>query len=181
MTERVLFHISEEPDIPVFKPRPSPSHFDMITGDVVFAIDPVLLHNYLLPRDCPRVTFYKGAQSTQEDITRFMGETAADFVMAVESGWLPVIERTTLYCYELPADTFTLLDECAGYYISYQAVMPLSVRPVNNILEELLTRNIELRFMPSLWKLAEAIKQSTLYFSIIRMRNAATPPPSRTQ
>ena len=50
-----LFHISEEGGIDQFDPRPSPSFFAEIKGDVVFAISGKLLHNYLLPRDCPRV------------------------------------------------------------------------------------------------------------------------------
>jgi hypothetical protein len=77
-----------------------------------------------------------------------------------------------LYCYELLNDGFTLLDECAGYYISYLPVIPLSVIPINDIMAELLSRNIELRFTPSLIKLADAVVKSSLNFSIIRMRNA---------
>jgi hypothetical protein len=72
----------------------------------------------------------------------------------------------------LPGETFTLLDECAGYYVSRKPVVPVSVKKITGILDELLTRNIELRFVPSLWPLADAVKQSTLYFSLIRMRNA---------
>jgi hypothetical protein len=67
-----LFHISEEPNIALFEPRPSPSFFESITGDVVFAISDELLHNYLLPRDCPRVTWYPSDTTTETDKERFM-------------------------------------------------------------------------------------------------------------
>ena len=63
--------------------------------------------------------------------------------MALESKWLPSIRETTIYCYELPVKTFSLLDECAGYYISYDTVVPLSVRPVNKLLSELLHRRVD--------------------------------------
>lgn len=167
-----LFHISEEAGISLFEPRPSPSHFAGINGDVVFAITDSLLHNYLLPRDCPRVTYYLNPETTAADKEKFMGESNADHIITVESGWYQRINETTLYCYEFPADTFTLIDECAGYYISYQQVVPLSVNPVDDILAELLNRNIELRFTPSLIRLADAVSRSSLSFSLIRMRNA---------
>ena len=167
-----LFHISEEPGISIFQPRPSPSHFDNINGDVVFAISGRLLHNYLLPRDCPRVTCYATEQTTEADKERFIGNSSARHVVIVESGWYRRIKETTLYNYEFPQESFTPIDECAGYYISYKPVIPLSVTPVNDIMAELFSRNIELRFTPSLIKLADAVSKSSLNFSIIRMRNA---------
>ncbi|QEC79545.1 DUF6886 family protein [Mucilaginibacter ginsenosidivorax] len=167
-----LFHVSEQPGIQLFEPRPSPSYFSEIKGDVVFAIDASLLHNYLLPRNCPRVTFYLNAETLWADKERFMGSTTANHVVVVESGWYQRILEATLYCYQLPADGFTLLDACAGYYICYQPVVPTSVTPVNDIIGELLWRNVELRFTPSIIQLANDVSQSSLNFSNIRMRNA---------
>lgn len=167
-----LFHVSEEPGIKIFEPRPSPSFFAGIGGDVVFAIDGKLLHNYLLPRDCPRVTYYATLKTTDADKEIFIGKSSATHIVTVESAWYQQIKATTLYCYEFPADGFTLIDECAGYYISYHSVEPLSVTPVNDIITALLSRNIELRFTPSIIQLADAVSKSTLNFSNIRMRNA---------
>jgi hypothetical protein len=171
-SEHRLFHISEKPGISIFEPRPSPSHFDNITGDVVFAISGNLLHNYLLPRDCPRVTYYLSENTTADDRYKFMGNTPADYVIAVESGWYQRIKETVLYCYEFSPDDFTLIDACAGYYVSYKTAIPIAVIPVPNIMTTLLSRNIELRFVPLLGTLAAAVKSSSLNFSIIRMRNA---------
>jgi len=150
-----LFHVSEEPGITVFEPRPSPSFFAEITADVVFAIEGRLLHNYLLPRDCPRVTYYRTEKTTAEDTAKFFGESTADFVVIVESGWYERIKNTTLHCYEFAPANFTLLDECAGYYMSYQAEKPVGVHIIPDIMGELLSRNVELRFTPSLAKIAE--------------------------
>ena len=167
-----LFHISEEPGIKIFEPRPSPSYFESITGDVVYAISGSLLHNYLLPRDCPRITYYSVETTTDVDKEIFFGASAAGNIIIVESGWYHRIMSTVLYCYEFSSKNFTLLDECAGYYISYQIETPIKISPVNDIVAELLSRNIELRFTPSLIKLADAVVKSSLNFSIIRMRNA---------
>jgi hypothetical protein len=167
-----LFHISEQPGISVFTPRPSPSHFDNITGDVVFAISDQLLHNYLLPRDCPRVTFYAGANTTNADKQRFMGNTTAGHVVAVENGWYQQIKETTLYCYEFLPDDFMLIDECAGYYVSYKPVVPIAVIVIDDIMAALLSRDVELRVMPLLTDIAHGVCYSSLQFSLIRMRNA---------
>jgi len=169
-----LFHINEDGGIMLFEPRPSPSYFKEVTGDVVFAISGKLLHNYLLPRDCPRVCYYATDKTTAADKEKFIGPSAADYVINVEAGWYQKIKNTMLYCYELPVGSFTMLDECAGYYISYEPIVPLSVRTVTDVMEELLDKNVELRFTPSLIDLADAVSKSTLQFSNIRMRNART-------
>jgi hypothetical protein len=168
-----LFHVSEDPFITVFKPRPSPSVFEKIKGEVVFAISEQLLHNYLLPRDCPRVSFYAGPATSLGDADRFLGTAASPYVLAVEKAWLPRIMKETVYLYELPETSFELLDECAGYYIAYEEVEPVAVRAVQPIMDELLARDIELRVVSSLWPLADAVTNSSLQFSCIRMRNAA--------
>jgi hypothetical protein len=167
-----LYHVSEDPSIKSFEPRPSPSHYESITSEVVFAITDKLLHNYLLPRDCPRVTFYSKHDTSQQDKEIFLGKNSSDYVVAIENKWSEVAQRTTLYCYEFPTDNFILLDEGAGYYISYKTVAPISIRPIYNILDEFLKRGVELRSLPTLLHLAQEVSKSTLQFSLIRMRNA---------
>jgi hypothetical protein len=167
----VLFHISDQPAIERFEPRPASNADAGLSGAMVWAIDRKHLRNYLLPRDCPRVTFYARPDSDPEDVTRLLaGSTAA--VIAIESGWLPALLRQRLYCYEFSPDTFTIADAGAGYYISREPVTPRSVTPIDDLLGALLQQQVELRIMPSLWKLHDAVIASTLQFSIIRMRNA---------
>jgi hypothetical protein len=170
--DKRLFHVSEEGGIDPFDPRPSPSFFSSIKGDVVFAISGRLLHNYLLPRDCPRVTYYAGPATSPEDRQRFLGHSRATHVVAIEAGWFRRVKETALYCYEFAADNFRCLDEVAGYYISYQQEMAVSRRRIDDILGELLKGDVELRILPELWTLANAVKESSLSFSLIRMRNA---------
>lgn len=167
----MLYHISDAPDITRFDPRPAPPASGQ-TGSMVWAIDHEHLHNYLLPRDCPRVTFYSRPSSTAEDIARLMASTSAQYVVAIESRWLPRVLTERLYRYDLPDDSFTPLDAGAGYYISREPVVPQAVTPIDDLLGALLGHDVELRVMPSLWKLSDAVAASTLQFSIIRMRNA---------
>jgi len=167
-----LFHISEQADLDWFEPRPSPSYFADITGDVVFAVSGSLLHNYLLPRDCPRVTWYAAENTTDSDKALFMANTTATYIIAVEWGWYQQIKETVLYCYEFEKEPFKLIDECAGYYVADRAVAPVSVITIHDAMATLQSFNIELRFMPSLVQLVQAVSKSSLNFSIIRMRNA---------
>jgi hypothetical protein len=167
-----LYHISEEPDIEVFEPRPSPQNSESIKGNVVFAVNDIMLHNYLLPRDCPRVTYYAKADSLQNDIDKFIGNSKKNFIINIEESWLERVEQTKLYLYELPSESFELLDQNAGYYVSYEIVKPVKIMTIENLLAKIEKRNVELRIMPSLKQLANDVSESTLQFSIIRMRNA---------
>jgi hypothetical protein len=162
----MLFHVSEEPDIDRFEPRPSPS----ADGLVVWAVDDARLRNYLLPRQCPRVTYYAGPDTAETDVVRFLGPSRA--VVAVEIGWLDRIRGCRLFCYELPPQPFTCIDECAGYFVSREAVVPTRVHMFDDLLAALLTRGVELRFVPNLWPLRDAVVASSLRYSMIRMPNA---------
>jgi hypothetical protein len=167
-----LFHMSDDPNIARFEPRPPPSASSGVTDHVVWAVGGRLRHNYLLPRDCPRVTFYPGWHSDPADLARLMAGTGAGHVVAIETGWMPALRQGRLYQYELPPDTFLPVDEGAGYYVSREPVVPLGMTTIDDLLGELLACDIELRVMPSLWKLCDAVVASSLRFSCIRMRNA---------
>lgn len=168
----VLYHISDDPAITSFEPRPAPTAQHALPGPVVWAIDAQHKHNYLLPRDCPRVTFYALPESTPTDVERFLGTSSATYVIAIETGWLARVRSERLYVYELPGTHFTLFDAGAGYYIASTPIVPRAIVPLDDLLSALLQHHVELRIMPSLWKLHDAIIASSLQFSIIRMRNA---------
>lgn len=174
MAATVLFHVSDTPDIRRFEPRPDPTA--SLDGLMVWAIDSDHLPNYLFPRDCPRVTFYAQPDSHPDDVARLLGGSSARRVVAIESGWLARFLQQSIYLYEFPTDTFTVLDAGAGYYISGEAVVPRSIRHIDDISGELFKHNVELRVMPSLWSLRDAVVTSSLQFSIIRMRNAQPRP-----
>src|SRR5207237_1412936 len=96
--------------------------------------------------------------------------------IVVEWGWLDRIRATQLYIYGLPSVSFECLDAGAGYFISQMTVIPNNVVAVTDILSELKKHEVELRFMTDLWPLHDAVAQSSLEFSMIRMRNAMHAP-----
>ena len=166
----MIYHFSEESNISYFEPRFSTPEL----GAVVWGVSEMDLYKYLLPRNCPRVTFRADDQTSARDVQSFFGHSSVLCVVAIESRWLETVRKTKLYCYHLPADTFKLAfeDEKTQYYISHQRITPLSVVCIDDLLKALTDFGVELRVMPSLWPLYDAVVNSTLAFSIIRMRNA---------
>jgi hypothetical protein len=162
----MLFHVSEEGGIDRFEPRAAAAGAEA----VVWAIDDARLPNYLIPRDCPRVTYYAGPDTTNADVAQFLGTSAA--VLAIEREWYERLRSCRLYCYHLPPRTFACIDECAGYFVSRVPVIPVRMDVFDDPLSELVRRHVEVRTLASLWPLHDAVIESSLQYSMIRMRNA---------
>lgn len=161
-----LFHLSDDPAIARFEPRPSV----YTEGPVVWAISDQKIANYLLPRDCPRVCFRAGPESSREDAERFLGDDTV--VIAIEEDWLERLVGGKLHRYAMPSEGFVLKDESAGYWVSYGAIEPLGMELLEDLPEALAAEGVTLKVLPSLWALHDAVKDSSLMFSMIRMRNA---------
>lgn len=132
----MLYHISDSPEIAHFTPRQTS------TGkSLIWAIDDAHLHNYLLPRDCPRVTFL----NTGGD-HRLLHGVSAQAVVAIEAAWLGRALNTVLYAYELDPAGFTCCDPTAGYYVSESPVVPGAVRKIESPIRELLAGNVSFEF-----------------------------------
>jgi len=116
------------------------------------------------------VTFYAGPHTTSADKERFLGASAA--VVAVEQDWLKRVQSSRLYCYHLPPQTFECVDECAGYFVSRESVLPARIEVLEDPVVELQRREAELRVLSNLWPLRDGVVASSLQFSIIRMWNA---------
>jgi hypothetical protein len=171
-----LYHISEEGGIDAFEPRLPPSSDSGVLGEVVWAIDEEHVPNYLLPRDCPRVTFAASERTTSEDRGALLGISTSRRVVATESAWLGRIRRCRLYVYQMPKSDFLLADRSAGYWIARRPVAPINVTEVVDCLAEIGKCGAELRICDALWPLHDAVVRSTLDYSIIRMRNALPRP-----
>jgi len=66
-----LFHVSEEANISIFKPRiPARDDLDKEVG-LVWALNERTLPNFLTPRDCPRVTYHAVESTSPEDMIKF--------------------------------------------------------------------------------------------------------------
>lgn len=169
------YHVSDIPGIEIFEPRVIPQEGASPDEKVVWALGERLLHNFLVPRDCPRVTYYVGPNTTPEDADDVMRETTATHVVTVETGWLDRIRNETLYLYEMPSETFALhgRDNGPEHYVSPEAVVPRSVTVVDDLVTAMVARDVEFRVTPSLWPLRDRIIATTIQFSCYRMRNAA--------
>jgi hypothetical protein len=64
-------------------------------------------------------------------------------------------------------------DGTAGYWVARHAVDPIRVEPVGDLLTALADAGVEIRIVPSLWPLYEAVVSSSMGFSVIRWQNAA--------
>ena len=166
-----LYHFSEEPGITVFEPREAPA--TARKGELlVWAIDDQRQVMYFFPRDCPRACFWPGVHTSGADRERFFGASRAPMIIAIEAAWLDRIRATTLYRYEMPPQTFERGDKSAGHWVSREAVTPVAVEPLSDLLGAIVAQNVELRIMHSLVALWESVISSTLDFSGTRLRNA---------
>ncbi len=173
-----LFHFSEDSTIQRFEPHVPQTHPE--ASPLVWAIDEAHAPNYFFPRDCPRVCFWIGPRTTQEDRERFFDPSTAATVIAVEFAWLERIRAARIFVYHMPPDTFVPQDANAGYYVSDVAVVPSKVEPLGDPLQRLASAGVELRLMRSLRPLKDVLIDSTVPFSMIRLRNAA-PDPSTSE
>jgi len=167
-----LFHVSEEANIEVFYPRtPERNDLDKNIG-LVWAVDEQRLPNFLTPRDCPRVTYYIGKNTTEDDKKAFFTSPSIKHTVIIEHSWVNRMKNTTLYLYEFDISSFELQDEIAGYYISKTPQVPIAKHKISDVFEALMKRNVEIRIVDTLWEIAERIKDSTLNWSLCRMKNA---------
>jgi len=169
-----LYHVSDRADIDVFEPRIPPTPSPAGSYPVVWAVDEPRLVNYLVPRECPRVTFYASSTTTASDRLRFFGSGQLHPVVAIEAGWLQRAIDTALWVYEVPSHSFACIDQSAGYFVSRVSVGSISRRLVANPPLALASAGAELRVLPSLHALAAEVAASSLAFSCIRMRNASS-------
>lgn len=168
-----LLHFSEDATITRFEPSPPPGQ---PKGEaMVWAITPDRAALYLFPRDCPRIGYWATPKTSASDRYRFLSQTAAERVLVVESAWVTRLCACKLFAYRLPPDLF-LPTGMDGYHTSRIAVEPQSVVPVGDLLEAITAGNAELRVTPSLWPLHDTLLDSSLHFSMLRMRNARPRP-----
>ena len=75
-SETGLYHFSEDPMIERFVPRVAPS--SALKEALVWAVDADHAYLYFFPRDCPRVAFCAGPETSDADVERFFGLITED-------------------------------------------------------------------------------------------------------
>lgn len=169
-----LVHVSEESNIELFVPRvPYREDMDKSKG-LVWALTELQLKKFLTPRDCPRITYRTTETTTQDDIEKFFSSSSR-YCIAIEHDWYKKMASTTLYAYEFDTANF-YFNERAGFYVSDQTEKPISVTKYDDLFDELIKKDIEIRILNNLWGLVEAVKKSTLHLSLCRMGNAQLKP-----
>jgi len=91
-------------------------------------------------------------------------------VAFVELRWLERISATTLWRYELPAESFEDLSD-AGMHVSRSTVRPIGVDKVMELPAQLAAESVDLRHLPTLMPLRD-LWNTSLHVSGIRLRNA---------
>ena len=167
---RALWHVSE--DATIARVEPHRAATALTDEPLVWAIDTRHLPLFWFPRDCPRLTFWAGPRTSDEDLERFLDRSRDRRVHAVEGSWLDPMRTASLLAYRMPETSFEPDDEVAGYWVSREPVVSLELVELGDLLAKHAAARIELRLVPSLWPLADRVVESTLEFSGIRLRNA---------
>ena len=165
-----LWHVSENPAITRFVPHVSATAASPERR--VWAVDTRHLPLYWFPRDCPRGAFWATPETTASDRGLLAG---ASRVHLVEERWVDPMRSTRVVAYRLPEDTFAPDPEVGGYWLSRDAVQPVGVAELGDLVDRHETSGIELRVVRNLWPTWNRVVGSTLEFSGIRLRNAEPP------
>lgn len=170
----VLYHFSDSPDIRVFEPRVLNHQLDEVAK--VWAIDEYHAPHYYFPRECPRICVWPKGDTTQSDLEKYIGMSGTRRMAAIESAWYDRMKAGHIYRYTFDPEDFEAYNENAGYYITTRTVKPIDAVKIDDLVKALLMEEIELRIIPSLLPLQEAILKSSMNFSMIRLRNAKVRP-----
>lgn len=166
-----LFHISENGNIDEFVPRKS----KQIWGHkkYVWAISESMIHNYLFPRDCPRICV--GGEMIKP-LTEWMDKRGAKDKRAlvfISENWEERFKSCVLYKYEFNPGSFKIIDSIAGYYVSEFTEQPIDVCEIRNCYEILESMRIEVlsKSEQELREIKDSIIKVTNNFSIIKWNN----------
>ena len=166
-----LLHFSEDPSIARFVPHVPPTNPGHTPA--VWAIDLEHAPVYWFPRDCPRGAVWANDDAERELLARLF-QTAALRVQATELAWLERMQAARLFVYEFDRKPFERWPDAEGQWIAREAIVPLDVRPLGNLLEVHAEAGVELRFVPDLGPFWRSVLASGLPFSGVRLRNAST-------
>lgn len=139
---------------------------------MVWAVDEAHAPGFWFPRQAPRVTCWSMGKPLTEIGRSLVGMGAGGRMHAIEADWLERMRACRMYVYRFDGAPFRIYDVPAGYFCTTETIRPLSVEPVGDLLARHAEAEIELRIVPNLWPIIDAIVASGLEFSIIRKSNA---------
>jgi hypothetical protein len=139
---------------------------------MVWAVDEAHAPGFWFPRQAPRATCWSIGKPLTEIGRTLIGMGASGRMHAIELDWLERMRTCKMYVYRFDAAPFRIYDVPAGYFCTEETIEPLTVEPIGDLLDLHAKAGIELRFVPNLWPIIDAIVASGLEFSIIRTMNA---------
>ena len=168
-----IWHLSEDSSLGRFLPRRRATA--PADPPLVWAVDTRHAPMFWLPRDCPRGCIWRVSATTLADREAFFGQTAANRVHVMESGWLTRMQECRLYAYRLPREAFRPHD-VGGYWVADGPVDAIEQVVIDDLLARHADAGIELRITPSTWPFWRRVADSTVEFSGSRLRNSAPHP-----
>ena len=167
-----VLHFSEDPAITRFVPHVAATAQQ--PEPYVWAVDYDRAPDYWFPRDCPRAMAWVLDTTSAPDRDRVIGAGCGERVHAIEYGWLDALRTARLYAYRLPASLFHPIGEPEPYaLVAVEPVEPLGPPElVGDLLDCHARAGIQLRVLDNLWPFWDAVINSTVGFSGIRLRNA---------
>jgi hypothetical protein len=165
-----LWHISEDPSIEVFHPHQNELH--ALDEPLVWAVATHYQWLYWFPRDCPRACFEANSETTDEDVDCWLDGDRTRRVAVIETAWLERFRSARVYAYRLPLGAFEPWDK---FFVSRETVLPLELVELGDLPARHADAGNELRVAPTLYPLWNAVTETTLDFSGIRLRNAVSP------
>lgn len=166
-----LFHISEENNIEPFLPRISKKQWNY--EKYVWAINEEKLHNYLLPRECPRICINLEKIKKPVDWLTVFSLEKQKAVIFIPNNWVAKAQNRTLLRYEFDKNNFSLIDEIAGYYVSRSIEHPIHKVELKNCEQELVNSKIKLIPLDkiNMIEIKEKVLNELESFSIIKWSN----------
>lgn len=174
-----LLHFSEDPRIEVFRPHVPASSPD--NPPMVWAVDEEHAPGFWFPRHAPRACCWSGGKPLTDIGRSLLRMGAYKRMHAIENVWLERMRYCKMYMYRFDAAPFSVHNSDAGYFSTRETIAPLSVEPIGDLLALHAAANIELRIVPNLWPIIDAIVASGLEFSIIRKMNAQPRDPAHAK
>ncbi|RSM35789.1 hypothetical protein DMA12_42915 [Amycolatopsis balhimycina DSM 5908] len=168
-----VLHFSEDPAITRFEPHVAATARQ--PEAYVWAVGADRAPDYWFPRQCPRAMAWATVETSPED--RSLLGPGVDRVHAIEYGWLEAMRTVRLFAYRFAAASFRPFGTHAHAVVATEPVAPLGPpEPVGDLLAWHEEAGIELRVLPNLWPFVDAVADSSLGFSGIRLGNARPRP-----
>ncbi|AKU15611.1 hypothetical protein VV02_06675 [Luteipulveratus mongoliensis] len=167
-----VLHFSEDPTITRFVPHVAATAQQ--AEAYVWAVDADRSPDYWFPRQCPRAMAWTTDRTADADRERIIGPGGGERVHAIEYAWLDRVRTVELYAYRLPAQHFSPFGTPELHaMVATVPVEPLAPpEPVGDLLALHEEAGIQLRVLPNLWAFWDAVIESSLGFSGIRLRHA---------